>query len=153
MSRAHYVKLPDYLSNLDPHEIVAIGALHGSAYVYFGEAGDTKKIEECFNKHLENIKACRDRNERKMIRLVTNSTALPVDPDEKLKTIYHIAEEIAKSRNALAACERAINSFKPIMERYVVRVHYKDTDECRAILVTGVEQGDFWMKKEFDKSR
>lgn len=142
--------IKDILENLGSDSIIAIGA--GNSFVYIGKANDTEMIEKCFEDYLAKAMLQRSDYEKRLHNLVMKPPQLEPNSEleEQLKIIHARANSISSTLNALKQKQEYIDTYKPIWEREVKESYYKAVDDCTAIIVKGLEQGDFWFKHEFD---
>lgn len=128
------MKLRDYLSKLDPKTTVAIAPIDGTAFLYVGDAGDTKMMELIYEDIMADKKRLIDKYKHR-IRMATT-----VSEYEYNRWVY------AKTR-----LENEIRTIVPYLDREVVTTRVKEVDPGLAIFIEGNETARFWLKEEFKK--
>lgn len=145
------MNLKETLGKLNEDTMVAIGAKDGHSYMYFGPAGDIETIEKLFDKYLKRMKT----HQKTAIGALSNILSEPLvkeDGDDKyLEKLLRKVESVALYRGRYTTATRYVGQYVPVMDREVVDKYRKDVDNCRAIIVEGIEQGEFWTKEEYDK--
>ena len=127
-----------------PKTVFYIGSASGFFFI-----GDSKAWKECSNK-INN--RCKDLYEMKQLAAHKN---LPKILDD----IARLADQKKKDKNAIhariAVLEKTMNSISTpwvdIWDREPKKVSEKEGESGYAIVVEGIEDGDFWLKNEFDK--
>lgn len=145
------MNLKETLEKLNEDTMVAIGAKDGHSFMYFGPAGDIETIEKLFNSYLKRMKTRRQTSLGALSNLLSEPLVKEDGDEEYLDKLLSKAKDVAKYRSSYNSASRYIGSFRPVMEREVKDRYRKEVDNCRAILVDGLEQGEFWTKEEFDK--
>lgn len=143
--------LRETLKKLNEDTLVAIGAKDGHSFMYFGPAGDTETIEKLFDKYYKRVKTQRQTALGALSKLLSEPLEKEDGDAEYLDKLLRKADEVAKRRNSYVAATKYVGEYKPVMDREVVDRYRKEVDNCRAILVEGMEQGEFWTKEEFDQ--
>lgn len=143
--------LRETLKKLNTDTMVAIGAKDGHSYMYFGPAGDIETIEKLFSKYLRRMKT-QQTTSLGVLSDVLSKPLVKEDGDEEyMNKLLKKADEVARRRVNYATATKYINTYIPVMDRVVKDKYRKEVDNCRAILVEGIEQGEVWTKEEFDK--
>lgn len=143
--------LRETLKKLNEDTLVAIGAKDGHSYMYFGPAGDTETIEKLFDKYYKRVKTRRQTALGALSKLLSEPLEMKDGDAEYLDKLLRKADEVAKHRNSYVAATKYVGEYKPAMDREVVDKYRKEVDNCRAIIVEGMEQGEFWTREEFVK--
>lgn len=144
------MNLRETLEKLNKDTMVAIGAKDGHSYMYFGPAGDTETIEKLFDKYLKRMKTRRQTSLGALSELLSTPLVKEDGDEEYLNKLLKKAEEVAKRRGAYMTATKYVGQYIPVMGREVVDKYRKEVDNCRAILVEGLEQGDFWTLDEYN---
>lgn len=132
-------------------DIVAIGAEHGSSYIYIGRAGDRGMIEKCFERYRKKMESKLKRDEEYLRSVMSNMSKKSFDSLTDFRKVALEAEIIGKAYNAYLRTKTYVDEYQPVTERYVVDRYMKNNGAELAIIVKGYELGDFWTKEEFDK--
>lgn len=131
--------------------IVAIGTKNGSSYMYIGRADDRELMDKCFEKYLRKMKAKLKRDEAELRKVMTNMSSKTFDDTTDIRGVIGEAELIGRAYRRYFETKDYIDSYQPVLDRYVVERYAKDFGNELAIIVGGREDGEFWTKEEFDR--
>lgn len=160
-------KILKQLEPLSPDAKLKVGAK--SSYFYIGTAGDfTERIGEYSLAARSRAEQLADKAHAKLVRILSNR----VTPSDYAGSVVNGKKEgvkgdlsvqgyldwvesyFASIKAQIAACENAdsaLKRFVPLDQREVVSMTKSDTDEnCWNMVITGYEQGGYWMSKEAD---
>lgn len=143
-------KLIDVLQEINPDEIVHIGAETG--FFYVGKASDAinsiddiskcffaelkSKRDSCLNKLEENLKRIPNRNENSY---------------DWIKRIKEYIELITKTYSSVENYNDNIKRFKRIKNRDVIEKYDRIQKDGVIIIISGTERGDYWDHEEYKK--
>lgn len=139
------------LGQMNTDAMIAIGAKDGHSYMYFGPAGDIETIETLFEKYLKRMKT----HQRNALGALSNLLSEPLvkeDGDEEyMDKLLKKVEDVTLQRNRYISATKYVDQYVPVMNREVKDKYRKKIDNHLAILVEGLEQGEFWTKEEYDR--
>lgn len=145
------MNLRETLGKLNTDTMVAIGAKDGHSYMYFGPAGDIETIEKLFEKYFKRMKTHRKTALGALSNLLSEPLVKEDGDEEYMDKLLKKVEDVALQRSRYNSATKYIDRYVPVMDRVVKDKYRKEVDNCRAILVEGLEQGEFWTKEEYDR--
>ena len=145
-------KLKDALKRLKGTD-VSIGTIDGSNFMYIGRADNVELIEKIFDDYYSVIKNKKMPSEKKiiccMMQCVKKSDTRTIYGREKL---IKQAKDIAKHIETLERYENYIDGYVDPIDRCIAYTFKSRSavNEPMRIIITGKENGEFWLKSEFD---
>ena len=145
-------KLKDALKRLKGTD-VSIGTIDGSNFMYIGRADNAELIEKIFDDYYIVIKNKKMPSEKKiicrMMQCIKKSDTRTIYGREKL---IEQAKDIAKHIETLKRYENYIDGYVDPIDRYIAYTFKSRSavNEPMRIIITGKENGEFWLKSEFD---
>ena len=138
------MKLKDFLKKEQITGDVCIGSK--TSFVYIG-AADLDDISNAFNEYLKKTKRQLAHNERE-IRSLIMTIPIIKDTDDKEKIIFGRARSIKNKYDMIMRNRQYISKFTPVSNREVKEHYRRVTDGALVIIVSGMENGDYWLKSE-----
>lgn len=126
------MKLGEYLKTLPSSQMVAVGTVGGSGYVYIGTLDDLNNVVTSFASIFRNAKRELERDEQFLISGRAESKG----------SIERVTHRIAHHKDYL-------NGYSPALKRDVQKVYDRFTDNSIAVIIDGREYG-YWDREEYE---
>lgn len=146
--------LKEMLQKMESDEIVAIATEHGTNWIYIGPAGNEELITKCFDDLLRETEKRLDKRLGDLEFALSNLDVLNMENAgsiEGLDKMANYGQIIYKTSKSIIRNKKLINEFVEPLNRKVVETYRKEVDNCKGIVVTGLETGKFWTLEEFNK--
>ena len=124
---------------------VAIGTVQGSNFVYIGKADNIYLIEQIFKDY-------HDRIENEKLPATKKAIQKAMREIDKKGKLIEQAKEIVKLVGTLEKYEEYVEGYVDPMNRCIAYTFKSRSavNEPIRIIITGKENGEFWLKSEFD---
>ena len=132
---------------IKPGMEVCIGAIDGSNYMFIGpydEAEVTELFELYYAQEELNIPLC-------LRRFKACKEALDkLDPEKDLDNGYITTLRTMMGKyNTYYNTTKYVEHYRPLLEREVVEIRDRITDDRKIIMVKGSEKGKYWTREEY----
>ncbi len=129
--------LQEYLNN-NLTKKVCISANQGSGWFFFGTGEEA--LNEVDKLVKNEVTKLRKRNIAKKDRIIELSKDIP-DKD----TAISYADKIGKLASSYLKVDKYLEcEYEPVLERTVIDTYARETDEYFAVVVKGLEKGNYW---------
>lgn len=142
------MKLKKYLESIEDGLDICVGSKTG--YVYFGKKGDGSVIVDRFYEHKRKTRKYLEKTNEELLNLMTAEYDKNLTSDELMKEVREKAIAVSQMLYRINQYEKFIKGYENPMNREVINVYQKEVDNCFAIIISGDEAGDFWLKSEYD---
>lgn len=135
-------KLIDVLNRVEPGQLIKIGTVGGSGWIYAGRAEGYWEESQTIHKTIRENNKKRREAARHHLEVVI-SEGIKDRPDKQVsELIVEWAERLNIATRRCALAEKTIEDFKRLEERETREVWDADGEDAINVLVTGTESGD-----------
>ena len=155
-----YLTLNDFLKVTNQNKRLYIGSKSG--FFYIGTKNDflndLKKLEKnLYNGFKNSLKTAKNNLRLTKETIVDTESKIKTEKDVEVllqlkKDLKSLSESLERAKISIKYYTKAIETFKPLLEREIVYIHEKKAyadDLGTAIKLIGYESGSYWTYKEW----